>query len=227
MGLQIQGDIRRSKRKLPVFLDLLDSPSLSQNSSISVPAEKKIKLSSFSQSQPKRRIQKIPIYSESSLSEDSESAIKTQKSQVFVEIPKKTSFDFSKYSPLPDSIYSRTPLGPKNTNIQLSGTIANYIRKPDQKISWGCIRKWQNSQPNDHTSKFSIIYLSIYLFIILTIYPAPSVPDETTAALDIDRLLLAKEEWPESFGPNPTVKDLIREIPDYILMDIPSKEGKL
>src|SRR5271154_5657705 len=138
MGLQIRGDIRRSKRKLSVYLDLLDSPSLSQNSLISTTAEKKIKLSSFSQSQPKRYIQETPIYSESPLSEDSESIIDIPKSQVFVEIPKKTSFDFSKYSPLPDSVYSRTPLGPKDTNIQLSQTVANYIRKPNQKISWAC-----------------------------------------------------------------------------------------
>src|SRR5271155_5648557 len=157
MGLQIQGDIRKSKRKLSVILDFPDSPSLSQNSSISTPAEKKMKYSSFSQSQPMRRIQEIPIYSESPLSEDSESAVEIPKSQVFVEIPKKTSFDFSKYSPLPTSVYPRTPLGPKDTNIQLSQTITDYIRKPDQKISWGCIRKWQKSQPNDHTSKSSLL----------------------------------------------------------------------
>ena len=91
MGLQIQGDIRRSKRKLFVLLDLPDSPSLSQNSLISTPAEKMTKLSSFSQSQPKRRIQEIPIYSESPISEDSKSIDKIQKSQVFIEIPKKIS----------------------------------------------------------------------------------------------------------------------------------------
>jgi hypothetical protein len=145
MGLQIQGDIRRSKRKLSIFLDLPDSPLLPQNSSISIPAEKKPKISSFSQSQPKQCIQEIPIYSESPLSGDSESTVKISKSQVFVEIPKKTSFDFSKYSPLPASVYSRTPLRPKDTNIQLSQTVADYIRKPDQKISWGCVRKWQKS----------------------------------------------------------------------------------
>ena len=161
MALQILGDIRRSKRKLSVFLDLLDSPSLSQNSLISTSAEKKIKLSSFSQTQPKRRIQEIPIYSESPERDNSESIIEISKSQVFVEIPKKTSFDFSKYSPLPDSVYSRTPLGPKDTNIQLSQTVSDYIRKPDQKISWACIRKWQKSQPNDYISISPL--LSIYL----------------------------------------------------------------
>jgi hypothetical protein len=57
------------------------------------PFGKEKKASFFSQSQPTRDIQSIPIYSESPLSKDSESAIRTQKSQIFVEIPKKTSFD--------------------------------------------------------------------------------------------------------------------------------------
>ncbi len=187
MDLQIQTDIRKSKRKLSIFLDLPDSSSFSQNSLISTPAEKKKKVSFFSQSQPTQDIQNIPIYSESTFSGDSESAIRIQKSQIFVKIPKKTSSDLSQYSELPSPIYSRTPLGPKNTNIQLSQTITEYIRKPDQKISWGCVKKWQNSQPNDYTSK-SLLF--IYLFIYLIIYIAPSVPDESTAALDIDRLLL-------------------------------------
>ena len=68
---------------------------------------------------------------------------------------------------------------------------------------------------------------NIYLSIILTLNLAPSVPDESTAAPDIDRLLIPKEEWPESFIPNPTVKDIIREIPEYIPMDIPPKKGGL
>src|SRR5437763_12086016 len=167
MGLQIQGYIRKSKRKLSVFLDLPDSSSFSQNPSISTPAKKKKKVSFFSQSQPTQNIQNILIYSESPLSEDSESTIRTQKNQLFIEIPKKTSFDLSQYSELSSSIYSRTPLGPKNTNIQLSQTITEYIRKPDQKISWGCVKKWQNSQPNDHTSKSLLL---IYLFIHLSNY---------------------------------------------------------
>jgi hypothetical protein len=36
---------------------------------------------------------------------------------------------------------------------------------------------------------------------------------------------LPREEWPESFILNLTVKDIIREIPEYIPMDIPSKKG--
>ena len=75
MGLQIQGDIRKSKRKLSIFLDLPDSSSFSQNPMISTPAEKKKKGSSFSQSQPTQLIQKTPIYSESPIFEDSESAV--------------------------------------------------------------------------------------------------------------------------------------------------------
>jgi hypothetical protein len=63
------------------------------------------------------------------------------------------------------------------------------------------------------------------IFIYLTIYIAPSIPDKSTAAPDIDRLLLSKEEWPESFISNPTVKNVIREIPEYIPMDIPFKKG--
>ena len=82
-----------------------------------------------------------------------------QKSQIFIEIPKKTSFDLSQFSPLSSSISSRTPLGPKDINIQLSQTVIDYIRKPDQKISWGCVQKWQKSQPNDHTSKSSLLFI--------------------------------------------------------------------
>jgi hypothetical protein len=36
---------------------------------------------------------------------------------------------------------------------------------------------------------------------------------------------LSKEEWPESFISNLTVKDIIQEIPEYIPMDIPFKKG--
>ena len=69
------------------------------------------------------------------------------------------------------------------------------------------------------------LLLFIYLSTILTIYLAPSIPDETTAAPDINRHFIPKEEWPESFVSNATVKDIIREIPEYIPMDIPFKKG--
>src|SRR5205814_5554758 len=172
MSLQIQADIRKPKRKLSIFLDLPDSSSFSQNPLISTPEKKKKRGSFFSQGQPTQNIQNIPTYSESTFSEDSESAIRTQKSQIFIKIPKKTSFDLSQYSKLPSPIYSRTPLGPKNTNIRLSKTISKYIRKPDQKISWGCVKKWQNSQLNDHTNKSFLlfIYYSLSPFLLSSFY---------------------------------------------------------
>jgi len=51
MGLQIQENIRKSKRKLSIFLDFSDSSLFSQNPSISLPAKKKKKDSFFSQTQ--------------------------------------------------------------------------------------------------------------------------------------------------------------------------------
>jgi hypothetical protein len=71
----------------------------------------------------------------------------------------------------------------------------------------------------------SLYYLFIYLFIYLTIYITPSILDESIAVLDIDRFLLPKEEWLESFILNVIVKDIIREILEYIPIDIPSKKG--
>ena len=93
MALQIQKNLKKSKRKFSIFLDLPDSSFSSQNSSISTPIAKKKKVSFFSQSQPTQDIQNIPIYSESSLSKNSKSIIETQKNQLFVEILKKTSLD--------------------------------------------------------------------------------------------------------------------------------------
>ena len=56
------------------------------------------------------------------------------------------------------------------------------------------------------------IYFSIYniyLSIILTLNLAPLIPDESIAALDINRLLILKEEWLKSFILNLIVKDVI------------------
>jgi hypothetical protein len=58
MNLQIQEDIRKSKRKLSIFLDLSDSFSFSQNPLISIP-EKKKKVSFFSQNQSTQNIRNI------------------------------------------------------------------------------------------------------------------------------------------------------------------------
>src|SRR5438045_8803320 len=122
MSVPFQTETRASKRKLSSQSGLQNTYAFSQNSSLSISDRKRQKLSSFSQSQPTQLLQDIPIYSESPIPEESESAVKTQKSQIFVEIPKKSSFDLSQYSPLPASVYSRTPLGPKDTNTQLSQT---------------------------------------------------------------------------------------------------------
>ena len=73
----------------------------------------------------------------------------------------------------------------------------------------------------------NLYYLFIYLFIYLTIYIASSIPNKSIAALDIDRLLLPKKEWLKSFILNIIIKDIIREILEYIPMDIPSKKGGL
>jgi hypothetical protein len=81
-------------------------------------------------------------------------------------VSKKRSQEF-KYFPIDSPISStstRTPLRPKENNIQLSQKVSSYIRKPDQRIQWGCIPKWQKKQPNDYTSKSSFFFI---LFIIL------------------------------------------------------------
>ena len=67
----------------------------------------------------------------------------------------------------------------------------------------------------------------VFLFIYLIIYTAPSIPDESTAVLDINRLLLSKKEWLESFISNVIIKDMIWEILEYIPIDISFKEDKL
>jgi hypothetical protein len=80
MNTPFSGAIRKPKRKLSTQLDLQNSPLFSQTPSISTPAKKKKKLSSFSQSQPTQLIQEISIYSESPIFGDFESAYETQKS---------------------------------------------------------------------------------------------------------------------------------------------------
>ena len=66
--------------------------------------------------------------------------------------------------------------------------------------------------------------INIYL---LTLNLAPLVPDESIVALDINRLLILKEEWPKSFILNLIIKDIIWEILEYILINISFKKEKL
>jgi hypothetical protein len=175
MSVPFQTETRASKRKLSSQSDLQNTYAFSQNSSLSISDRKKKKLSSSSQSQPTQFLQDIPIYSESSILQDSESIIETQESQIPVEISKKT-LSQSKKSinpPLSSPLATRTPLLAKDNNIQLSQTISDYIRKPDQRVSFACVTKWQKSQPNDHTSKYTL-FSSYYLFIYYTNYLASS-----------------------------------------------------
>ena len=67
--------------------------------------------------------------------------------------------------------------------------------------------------------------MTFYLFIYLTIYIASSIPNEFIAALNIDKLLLSKEEWLKSFILNVIIKNVIREILKYIFMNILFKKG--
>jgi hypothetical protein len=160
MSVPFQTETRASKRKLSSQSDLQNTYAFSQNSSLSISAGKRKKLSSFSQSQSTQLLQDIPIYSEPPILEDSESIIETQESQISVEISKKTLSQSKKSTnpPLSSPLATRTPLLAKDNNGQLSQTISDYIRKPDQRVSFACVKKWQKSQPNDHTSKYTLFF---------------------------------------------------------------------
>ena len=155
MNVPFQTETRASKRKLSSQSDLQNTYAFSQNSSLSISGRKRKKLSSFSQSQSTQLLQDIPIYSESPILKDSESIIKTPKSRMPVKISKKTLSQPIKSinPPLSSPLVTRTPLLANDNNIQLSQAISDYIRKPDQRVSFACVTKWQKSQPNDHTSK--------------------------------------------------------------------------
>jgi len=169
MSVPFQTETRASKRKRSSQSDLQNTHAFSQNSSLSISDRKRKKLSSLSQSQSTQLFQDIPIYSESSIPGDSEPIIKTPKSQIPVEISKETLSN----PPLSSPLATRTPLLAKDNNIQLSQTTRGYIRKPDQRVSFACVTKWQNTQPNDHTSKYTL-FSFYYLFIYYTNYLASS-----------------------------------------------------
>jgi hypothetical protein len=79
MSVPFQTETRASKRKLSSQSDLQNTYAFSHNSSLSISDRKRKKISSFSQSQPTQLLQDIPIYSESPILEESESAIETQR----------------------------------------------------------------------------------------------------------------------------------------------------
>jgi hypothetical protein len=158
MNMPFQTETRASKRKLSSQSDLQNTYAFSQNSSLSISGRKRKKLSSFSQSQSTQLLQDIPIYSES--------IIKTPKSQIPLKISKKTLSQSKKSTnpPLSSPLATRTPLLAKDNNIQLSQATINYIRNPDQRVSFACITKWQKSQPNNHTSKYTLFSFYYLLF---------------------------------------------------------------
>src|SRR5271155_3460028 len=64
-----------------------------------------------------------------------------------------------------DQSATRPPLVDINTNIPTPKHLLECL-KPNLPISWSCMKKWQENQPNNHTSNyytFLSIYLSIYL----------------------------------------------------------------
>ena len=93
-------------------------------------------------------------------------------------------------------------------------------RLPEKKVTLGNLRKWQKSQPNDHTSK---CILPSLLYILTIIEPWPK--DESTAAANIDALLLRPDQTPENIE-GKTVEDLLQLIPDYEPIYIQERPGK-
>lgn len=164
MSVPFQRETRASKRKLATNSDLTISRVFSQNSTSSISTRKKQKVSSFSQSLSTQPITQISIFSESPIFEDSKSEVGTQKSQLFVEISQKTDIQTERdqYCPLSSPVASRQPLLVKKDNIKLSQPILDYIRKPEQAVSFSCVKKWQAKQPNDHTSEYPFSSYIIY-----------------------------------------------------------------
>jgi hypothetical protein len=70
-----------------------------------------------------------------------------------------------------DQSATRPPLVDIDTNIPTPKHLLECL-KPNLPISWSCVKKWQENQPNDHTSNYYTfsIYLYIYISTILIIY---------------------------------------------------------
>jgi hypothetical protein len=96
------------------------------------------------------------------------------------------------------------------------------LRKLNKPISFKKGQKWEEKQPNDTSSMFSIL-----LLLIFTNYNIePSIPDESTAELKLTELLQSVNEKPECFGKTPTVKTVMREIPNFEPLHVPSRIGR-
>jgi len=53
---------------------------------------------------------------------------------------------------IPDQSATRPPLVDIDANIPTPKHLLECL-KPDLPINWSCVKKWQDNQPNDHTSK--------------------------------------------------------------------------
>jgi hypothetical protein len=83
---------------------------------------------------------------------------------VCVEIPKRSISD-TQATLL--STTSQTPLQSISGNIRHSSKILSMLRKPEKKISFQIGKKWEQNQPNDHTSKLLTPSLTTLLLIWL------------------------------------------------------------
>jgi hypothetical protein len=96
------------------------------------------------------------------------------------------------------------------------------LYKPNMKASFKKAQEWELKQPNDHTSIVSPLPYSLTKLISLE----PSIPDESTADKSVNEILLNKEEHPRAFGDDPTVANIMRELPSYTPMNVPFVKGK-
>ena len=80
--------------------------------------------------------------------------------------------------------------------------------------------------PTKRSHKYSILFYLVTSYLTNIYITAPSIPDESTADPAIDTYIVPKSDWPQAF-PDPTkVIDVLRELPDYILIpSLPSSIG--
>ena len=126
---------------------------------------------------------------------------------------------FQQTQPVPKVI--RTPLQSISTNITLYKTFSEMVKKPNLKFSFQKGLQWEKKQSNDHTS-----FLSYYLTPFTSIVSEPSIPDESTADKDTNSILLTEEEEPRTFGEEPTVLSIMRDLPEYQPLHIPIVRGR-
>ena len=62
-----------------------------------------------------------------------------------------------------DQSATRPPLVDINTNIPTPKHLLECL-KPNLLISWSCVKKWQENQPNDHTSNYYTFSMYLYIY---------------------------------------------------------------